>query len=77
MKRLHLFFFPIILALALTACGSSTSTTSGSSYGNTSPTPTFSIWAEVTKPSHASLMEAISVWDRRSVRLPSTRSLCR
>jgi predicted lipoprotein with Yx(FWY)xxD motif len=42
MKRLHLFFFSIILLLLTAACGSSYSTTSGSSYGNTSsnaPTP--------------------------------------
>jgi predicted lipoprotein with Yx(FWY)xxD motif len=42
MKRLHLFFFVLILALLLTACGSSYSATSGSNSGNTSnntPTP--------------------------------------
>jgi predicted lipoprotein with Yx(FWY)xxD motif len=36
MKRLHLFFFSLILTLLLTACGSSYSTTSGSNSGTTS-----------------------------------------
>ncbi len=55
MKRLHLFFFSIILVSLLAACGSS-SATSGSSYGNTSsnaPTPTPTTGAAASTPTSA------------------------
>jgi len=52
MKRLHLFFFSIILLLLTAACGSSYSTTSGSSYAN-APTATATTGTAASTPTSA------------------------
>lgn len=61
MKRLHLFFFSIILVSLLAACGSS-SATSGSSYGNTNsnaPTPIATTNTAASTPTVASTTGAV------------------